>query len=309
MQHPDPSEQPPQPQSKAEDSGVVETTTREESRDSSKSSELASEQEIQTLLEEARIMAAKAQQIESMASQLLADGGSSEDVNQARQQASTMRAASEQVNTAISSAPTDPKTGKNRISASKVTALIGSLDHIMVEAQSEEREIASETGTARSSHAKAFAPDRLTARSNSKISVNRVITAALTGEGKAQPHRQSEANQDDAAFKPAMDKDDARNHDQHVDAREVAGAVVGIARAAGSAKKRATARRIMDEISEASARNDRRGMLDGALHFGRGVANVTGSDDVGHVVTNAVGTTVTKANTAANLVGEGKLAI
>lgn len=99
---------------------------------------------------------------------------------------------------------------------------------------------------------------------------------------------------------------DPRNSDGIASVREVAMSTTALLGAAiGSPQRRATAGGIVANIAHAAGQGDRRGMLDGALSFGRGIVRTTGSQDLGAFATNAVGTTVTKSQTAATLVARG----
>ncbi len=101
----------------------------------------ASETQLHTLRDEAVLMANKADEIDALATKLQGEDCADDEVVRARQQAETMRATSTEIKLTLDSAPMDPKTGKKTISAKKATALAGVMDHVMTEAQSEEREL------------------------------------------------------------------------------------------------------------------------------------------------------------------------
>jgi len=106
----------------------------------------------------------------------------------------------------------------------------------------------------------------------------------------------------------AESRKDARNSDGTVSAREVLHGGRQILRAMNSEKKRATAAKTIREVADGYSHDDKRAMRDGALHMGRGIARVTGSEDLGHAVTSTVGTAVQKTNTLTNMVADGDVA-
>ena len=106
----------------------------------------ADDRQLQMLQDELRAMSAKAAEIETQARQLeMETGVATAEVHHAHQQAATMRAASEQAKSEIGSAARDPKTGKKRISTSKVAALTSSLSQIIADGSAESNVLAEAT--------------------------------------------------------------------------------------------------------------------------------------------------------------------
>lgn len=225
-----------------------------------------------------------------------------EQTEEARSTLAVLRAAASEVQSTIA----EVKSSRRPVSAAALTQLSTRIGGLITEATEESAELGSAVSESRSHTAQRQAARASTA-SQSRPGIAARINAAILGRSPAHASLSAGADDEDDEFAPQMNRNERRNQDGTISGREAVGGAIGIVRAAGSRRKRETARRIAGEISDASDRGDRRGMLDGSLAMGRGVARVTGSDDVGHLATTVVGTAVTKSSTAGNLASDGRV--
>lgn len=226
------------------------------------------------------------------------------ETEEARGTLALLRAAASEVQSTIA----EVKTSRRPVSAAALSQLSARIGGIITEATEESAELNSSVSESRSHSARRTASIVATNTAASRPSLASRVNAAILGRHAANT-AQSGGHGDDEEdeFLAQMNPSDGRNRDGTVSGREAVGGAIGLARAAGSRRKRETAWRIVGEVSDAAARNDRRGILDGSLSAGRGVARVTGSEDVGHAVTVIVGTGITKTTTAGNLVSDGRV--
>lgn len=254
----------------------------------------ADESELSQLQGQLNALLAQADAMDRAANNLL-DGDESGDAQDAKDQAATMRAevqgAQEKINTARNSKD-------KKIPAAQVKALIG---RIIAAANHETVELGQAVTEARThdTEARAHLSEKKAPSPAAAVSPRRVAPLAT------QEPEEKGGNPAVTAHKPLLDPKDSRNHDGHVGVREATLGAASLIQAVTSKKKRETYARIVHQMSDAVADDDRRGMLDSALHAGRGVARVTGSDDVGHMATIVIGVGITKTHTTGKLLSDG----
>lgn len=224
------------------------------------------------------------------------------ETEEARGTLAVLRAAASEVQSTIA----EVKNNRRPVSAAALMQLSARIGGIITEATEESTELGSAVSESRSNTAHRQVTAQRTAV-NSRPTIAQRVNAAIMGGHGTGNRQASERDDDDAEFESQMDRSDRRNRDGTVSGREAVGGAVGLGRAVFSRRKRATAGRIAGEISDASDRGDRRGMLDGSLSAGRGVARVTGSEDLGHLATTVVGTGITKSSTAGDLISQGRV--
>lgn len=219
------------------------------------------------------------------------------ETEEARGTLAVLKAAASEVQSTIA----EVKTSRRPVSAAALSQLSARIGGIITEATEESAELNSSVSESRSQKAlKAKVVSNASSKSSPPKLIQRTNAAIMGGSAAHEEEEEKE-------FVPQMNPNDRRNRDGTISGREVVAGTVGLARAATSKKKRATAARIAAKMMDAAGEDDQRGMLDAALAAGRGGARVTGSEDVGHAITVTVGAVVTKSTTAGNLLSDGRV--
>ena len=113
--------------------------------------DLASDMEVAQLQDQINTMNAAAQRLENEIAQMMAETGgnaaNSSEYTTAMQTARDMRSSADGARAALTSAPTDPKTGKKMISSKKVSSLAGGLMNFIIGGEAEGTKIEAATAT------------------------------------------------------------------------------------------------------------------------------------------------------------------
>lgn len=216
---------------------------------------------------------------------------------EARGTLSALKAAASEVQSTIA----EVKSSRRAVSAATLMQLSARIGGMISEADSASDEISADTSKSGSHKAEQAEVARKASSKSTAPKLVQRINAAIMGGSASRNGATEQADEEDEDFAPQMNRGEQRNRDGKVSPREIVGSAVGLARAATSKKKRATATRIATRMIDAAHAEDQRGILDAALAAGRGGARVTGSEDAGHAITVIVGTTATKTETAADL--------